>query len=123
MTVAWTDIRDIPSGEFSSLTQAQIESALASAARLCNEAYFDTIYDDAITALTAHLLIIRTQGNNAPGGPMSGITAGPVSVQFAVSQSQTLSSVSESYSATSWGLLYMELVRSRRYKTVKVFMG
>lgn len=113
MALIWTTIRDLPSGEFLTATQGEIEASMAEAARWLDEGYWGDDYDDAHLYLTAHLL----SGWLTAGVSESGIaswSAGPFSVSFG-------SSRSSEWNTTIYGQRYAWLLRSRRATPMMVF--
>lgn len=83
MALVWSDIRDLPSGEFSEVSQEAIERAIAEAERELPRSVYGDRYDDAHLYLAAHLLAVQVKGSSSGGGPVVMESAGPVSRQYA----------------------------------------
>lgn len=83
MTVAWTDIRDMPSGEFAAMTQSVLEGFIDEASAEVSEATYGDRYDQAVKYLAAHLAAVMTAGSTSPSGPVTSETAGRVSRSYA----------------------------------------
>ncbi len=113
MTVLWTDIRDLPSGEFSSLSQTVIENSLTEANLLVNADFFGDLYDTAIKYMTAHLLVkaVQPSGSSAPAGPVTSVQQGPMRVDYATSSTTT-----SIFDTTVYGQQYKMLVKSLVWK-------
>lgn len=108
MTVAWTDIRDLPSGEFASLTQPVVESYIAEALRELDAAVFGERLDDATKYLAAHLLSLSRSGSVGPSGPMIAEHVGPVGRTYAVPMDGSSKST---LSTTAYGRRYADIRR------------
>lgn len=109
MTVVWTDIRDLPNGEFAAVTQSVAEGFISEAQDEISEASFGDRYDQAVKYLAAHLLAVMTGGSASPAGPVVSEAAGRVSRSYAAMVG-TPSSL-DSLQATSYGRRYMDIRR------------
>lgn len=104
MAVVWTDIRDLPSGEFSTLTQGQIDPFIARAKRRVNEGHWGDQYDDGVMYMTAHLLALSRRPSSAAGVVVSE-TVGSMSRSYAAPTSGDL------MQSTSYGQVFADLSR------------
>lgn len=118
MAVTWTDVRDLPSGEFDTITQADAQFALDLASGQVNEAYWGTRYDKALLMLAAHFALLFSRGGTSvPTGPLISRTAGPFTEAFASGSSLIYNS---RYDSTTYGQIYQMLVNSQRYLTMRM---
>jgi hypothetical protein len=106
MTVSWTDIRDLPSGEFSTVAQSAIERVLAEAAREVSASAYGDRYDDAVLYLTAHLLAGQKKGSAGAAGPVTMEIAGPVTRQYS---QMALQGGDEALLSTSYGRRFRDI--------------
>lgn len=107
MSVLWTDIRDLPSGEFASLSEAAIAPYIAEASREVAESVYGDRYDDAVKYLAAHLIAVLTAGSRGTAGPVVSESAGPVSRSYAA----PATIVSEHFAATVYGRRFLDIRR------------
>jgi hypothetical protein len=105
MTVAWTHIRDLPSGEFAGASQSVIEGYIAEASRQLSEFGWGDFYDEGIKYLAAHLLAVMKAGSKGSAGPVTSERAGPVARSYAAAEMSS----TEALSATTYGRRFMEL--------------
>lgn len=108
MSITWENIRDMPSGEFNSISQETIEFYLSQATLRLNISYFGGLYDSALLYLTCHLLAQDLSGSNTGFGGITRFKAGELEQDFGGSQNSTIPAT---YSATSYGRRYYEIVR------------
>ena len=111
MAVTWTQVRDLPGGAFSSYTQTEIEAAMARAGRRINSAYWDTLEDDGVLYLTAHLIATEDTTNAAAGGSLKKVKAGPLEKEY-----QNIMWSAKWYNTTPYGREYHELRETLRHK-------
>ena len=107
MTLAWTDIRDLPSGEFASLSESSISPSILEAEREVNESAFGDRYDDALKYLAAHLLAAMRQGSQGASGAVVSETVGPISRSYGAAAITS----SDALESTSYGRRYVEIRR------------
>jgi len=105
MSVSWTDIRDMPSGEFASMAESAVQSAIDEAVREVSQSVFGTRYDDGVKYLAAHLLAVMKQGGNAPSGPVLAEHVGAIGRSYAIPAGIT----AESLAMTIYGRRYLEI--------------
>jgi hypothetical protein len=108
MSVTASDIRDLPSGEFSSLTDAVINRFLAEAGREVNASVWGDRYDDGILYLTAHLLAFAKKGATGAAGPVTSETAGPLSISYGGAATASDAALA----STSYGRRYLEIAHT-----------
>lgn len=113
MAVSYTDIQALPSGEFSSLTQTQIEEAIDLATAITDADYFGDNHDLAVKYLAAHFLVQMVEGGTAPAGPLTSRSAGIFSQSFGGASAST----DYEFGTTVYGKAYHHLVQTSRYKT------
>lgn len=107
MTLAWTDIRDLPSGEFSSLSESAISPFMLESEREVNESVFGDRYDDALKYLAAHLLAVGRKGSEGASGAVVSETVGPISRSYGAAAITS----SDALDSTAYGRRYAEIRR------------
>jgi hypothetical protein len=109
VSVVYSDVQEL-AAEFASLEEERINPFIARAERQINEAYFGTLYDDAVLYMTAHLLKLA-QSMPGGAGPVTSETAGSLSRSYAVPDG-----CPADLAATSYGVQYWALLRRKRYQ-------
>lgn len=81
--VSAADIQALPSGEFASVADPIVQTFIDEAGREIDATAFGDRYDDAVTYLAAHLLAAAIAGSSGASGPVTSVTAGALSKQYA----------------------------------------
>lgn len=110
MSISWTDIRDLPSGEFATIGQSAIQAALDEASREASASVFGARYDDAVKYLAAHLLAcLRGGSRGMVSGAVVSETVGPISRSFG--GSSVMAPSVDSLGSTSYGRRFQDIRR------------
>ena len=107
MTVTAADIKALPSGEFSALSDAVIDAAIAQAERRIDSGTWGTSYDDGVTNLTAHILCIGIRGGRGAQGPVVSESAGSLSRTYAAYA--TFDAKDKQLNASPYGQAFVQL--------------
>ena len=94
---------------FSTLSEPVISAAISQAERRMSPEAWGSIYDDGVTLLACHILMLRAGSSTAApsaSGPLSSVSVGSLSKSFAVNAADT----NQAWLASSaYGLEYMQL--------------
>lgn len=106
MAVVASDIKELPSGEFSSVADGTVERYIAEAEREISRSAFGERADDAVLYLSAHLLAVAKGGSSAPSTAVTQVTVGPLTKQYA---QPGFSNNPDALASTSYGRRYIEI--------------
>ena len=101
--------------EFASQTDPRVQLFLDQASRRVSPAAFDTLADDALSYLSAHLLATSAQAASASvsgaRGPISSETVGPLSRAYSNGWTGASSDVPPEYASTQYGVQFWQLLK------------
>jgi hypothetical protein len=108
LVVSTSTIKELPSGEFASLTDGAIQPFIDEATREINATVFGARYDDAVKYLAAHLLTTMRGGSKSASGAVISETAGPLSRSYAAPSATV---TTDELSSTTYGRRYADIRR------------
>lgn len=100
------DIKALPSGEFTHLSDEIIQATINRSKLQLHEPTWGELYDLGLLYLTAHDLVNLIEGGRGVSGPVTHHKAGPFSKGYS-----TIAMDGGSYATTSYGQKYIQLRR------------